>query len=148
MLNIGKLSIKENNVFFYHGNAENLKFKKNSFDKYIISFCLRNITNINKSIKEALRVIKPGGIYYCLEFSSPNTIIVSEIYKQYKKIVLPFIGNLIAKNRKAYNYLSESIDLFPNQEKLKLILEQHGFVNVSYLNLFDGIVSIHIGYKI
>ena len=148
MLNIGKLSIKENNVFFHHGNAENLKFKNNFFDKYIISFCLRNITDINKSIEEAFRVLKPGGSYYCLEFSSPNSIIVSEFYKKYKKIILPLIGNLITKNRGAYNYLSESIDMFPDQIRLKSILEQKDFVNVSYVNLFDGIVSIHKGYKI
>ena len=69
-------------------------------------------------------------------------------HKKYKKIVLPLIGNLITKNKEAYSYLSESIDLFPDQVKLKSILEQNGFVNVSYFNLFNGIVSIHIGYKI
>ena len=71
MINIGKSTIGKNkNVFFHKGNAEDLKFKQNTFDKYIIAFCLRNITNIEKSIEEALRVLKPGGIYYCLEFSS------------------------------------------------------------------------------
>tara|TARA_B100000700_G_C14947272_1_gene809822 strand:+ start:656 stop:1390 length:735 start_codon:yes stop_codon:yes gene_type:complete len=149
MLNIGKNRInKRNNVFFHHGNAEKLKFKNNYFDKYTIAFCLRNITNIEKSIKEALRVLKPGGSYYCLEFSSPNSFLSTSIYNNYKSRLLPFLGKIIAKNEKAYEYLSESIDLFPNQEKLKFLLELNGFTNVSYLDLFDGIVSVHKGYKI
>ena len=149
MLKIGKASIKKNkNIFFHKGNAEKLKFNNNHFDKYIIAFCLRNITNIELSIKEALRVLKPGGIYYCLEFSSPNSIITSNIYKNFKNKTLPWIGKKFANNEHAYKYLSESIELFPNQEKLKIILEKAGFNNVSYIDLFDGIVSIHKAYKI
>ena len=149
MLNIGKLTIGKNkNVYFHQGNAEDLKFKKNTFDKYTIAFCLRNITNIEKSIEEALRILKPGGIYFCLEFSSPNSILTSQLYKKYRTRTLPLIGKLIAKNKEAYKYLSESIDLFPNQEKLKYIIEKIGFSDVSYINLFDGIDTIHKGYKI
>jgi len=149
MLNIGKSTIRKNkNVYFHQGNAEDLKFKNNTFDKYAIAFCLRNITNIEKSIEEALRVLKPGGIYFCLEFSSPNSILTSQLYKKYRTRTLPLIGKLIAKNKEAYKYLSESIDLFPNQEKLKYIIEKIGFSSVSYINLFDGIVAIHKGYKI
>ena len=149
MLNIGKLTIGKNkNVYFHQGNAEDLKFKKNTFDKYTIAFCLRNITNIEKSIEEALRVLKPGGIYFCLEFSSPNSILTSQLYKKYRTRTLPWIGKLITRNKEAYKYLSESIDLFPNQEKLKYIIEKIGFSDVSYINLFDGIVTIHKGYKI
>ena len=149
MLAIGKSRIGKNkNVHFHRGNAESLKFNNSTFDKYAIAFCLRNITNIEKSIKEALRVLKPGGIYYCLEFSAPRSIITSQLYKKYRSISLPFIGKLITSNKEAYNYLSESIDLFPNQEKLKYIIEKTGFNSVSYINLFDGIVAIHKGYKI
>ena len=149
MLNIGKLTVeKHKNVYFHRGNAEDLKFKKNTFDKYTIAFCLRNITNIEKSIEEALRVLKPGGIYFCLEFSSPNSILTSQLYKKYRTRTLPWIGKLITRNKEAYKYLSESIDLFPNQEKLKYIIEKIGFNDVSYINLFDGIVTIHKGYKI
>ena len=149
MLNIGKSTIKKNkNVYFHHGNAEDLKFKENTFDKYTIAFCLRNITNIEKSIEEALRVLKPGGIYFCLEFSSPNSILSSQFYKKYRTKTIPWIGKLITRNKEAYKYLSESIDIFPNQEKLKYIIEKIGFSSVSYINLFDGIVAIHKGYKI
>jgi len=149
MLNISKPTfINNKNVYFHQGNAEDLKFKKNTFDKYIIAFSLRNITNIEKSIEEALRVLKPGGIYFCLEFSSPNSIITSQLYKQYRTKTLPWLGKLIANNKEAYKYLSESINLFPNQEKLKYIIKKIGFSNVSYINFFDGIVAIHNGYKI
>jgi len=149
MLNIGKSTIRKNkNVFFHNGNAENLKFKKNTFDKYTIAFCLRNITNMEKSIEEALRVLKPGGTYFCLEFSTPNSILTSQLYNKYRTRALPLIGKLIARNKEAYQYLSESIDLFPNQEKLKYIIEKIGFSSVSYINLFNGIVAIHKGYKI
>ena len=149
MLDIGKSRIGKNKNIHYHlGNAENLKFKKNTFDKYTIAFCLRNITNIEKSIKEALRVLKPGGVYFCLEFSSPNSILTSQFYNKYRTKTLPWIGKLISRNKEAYKYLSESIDLLPNQEKLKLIIEKIGFSSVSYINLFDGIVAIHKGYKI
>ena len=149
MLKIGKSRIGSNkNIIFHKSNAEKLHFGKNFFDKYIIAFCLRNITNIEKSIEEAFRVLKPGGNYYCLEFSSPNSIITSHIYKNYKNNFLPWIGKIVTKNEDAYKYLSESIDTFPNQEKLKKILENTGFQNVSYINLFDGIVSIHKGFKI
>ncbi len=149
MLKIGKKSLKKNNgVFFHQGNAEKLKFQNNYFDKYIISFCLRNITNINKSFEEAYRVLKPGGSYFCLEFSKPKSDYVNKFYKTYKKNILPFLGEIVAKNKNAYSYLNESIDLFPDQKKLKFMMEKNGFINVTYINLFDGIVTIHKGYKV
>ncbi len=149
MLKIGKRTINKNrNIFFHQGNAEYLNFEKNYFDKYIIAFCLRNITNIQKSMKEALRVLKPGGMYCSLEFSTPYSALTSKLYYNYRNIALPYIGEKVTKNKKAYKYLNESIALFPNQKKLQLTLEQTGFKNVSYINLFDGIVTIHTGYKI
>ena len=149
MLKIGKATINKNkNLFFHQGNAENLNFEKNYFDKYIIAFCLRNITNIEKSMKEALRVLKPGGVYFSLEFSNPNSPFTSKFYKYYRSIALPFIGEKVTNNKKAYDYLNESIALFPNQKKIQSTLEQIGFKNITYINLFDGIVAIHKGYKI
>ena len=80
MLNEGKKRIKKGNVKFYLQNAEDLKFDDNTYDKYLISFCLRNITNIDLSLKEAFRVLRPGGRYYCIEFSKPLSIPLSKIY--------------------------------------------------------------------
>lgn len=129
-------------------NAENLPFKSKTFDKYIIAFCLRNITNINKALVEAERVLKCGGIFYCLEFSSPNNFIVKNLYDYYKANFIPLIGEKIANNKSAYKYLEESITTFSNQEKLINKLKVVGFKKTSYIDLFNGIVSIHIGYKI
>ena len=149
MLAEGKKKFQNHkNIKFIIGNGEKLDFKDNFFDKYIISFCLRNITDYILSIKEAYRVLKPGGKYCCLEFSNPQSSLISNTYKIYKSNVLPFLGDIVAKDKNAYNYLSESIDLFPNQEELKKILISCGFEKVNSINLFNGIVAIHIGYKI
>ena len=147
MLLEGKKRIKNVNVKFFQQNAENLSFLDNIYDKYLISFCLRNVTNIDQSFKEAFRILKPGGQYYCLEFSRPNSFVLANIYSFYKSNIIPTFGKLFSNNRDAYNYLNESIDLFPNQDALRERIESAGFKYVKFTNLFDGIVSIHTGYK-
>jgi len=147
MLDEGKKRIKKGNVRFYKQNAEDLKFANNIYDKYLISFCLRNITDIDQSFREAFRILKPGGQYYCLEFSSPSSFFISNIYSYYKSNLIPAFGKIFSNNRDAYNYLNESIDMFPNQEDLKKRMESAGFISVKFKNLFDGIVSIHTGFK-
>ena len=147
MLQEGKKRIKKGNVKFYLQNAEDLSFDNNTYDKYLISFCLRNITDIDQSLKEAYRILKPGGQYYCLEFSKPTSIPLSKIYSYYKSNLIPFFGKIFSNNKEGYNYLNESIDLFPNQEILKNKIEKAGFKSVKYTNIFDGIVSIHSGFK-
>ena len=147
MLKVGKKKVKKKNVSFHLQNAEQLDFNDNTYDKYLISFCLRNITNIDKSLREAFRIIKPGGQYYCLEFSKPKSLPLSNIYSYYKSNLIPLFGKIFSNNHEAYNYLNESIDLFPDQEKLKNKIENAGFKSVKYVNLFDGIVSIHTGFK-
>ena len=139
---------KEKNIKYFIGNAEKLNFENNFFDKYTISFCLRNVTEYLLSIKEAYRVLKPGGKYCCLEFSAPKSSLISSSYKIYKSKILPLLGEIVAKDKNAYNYLSESIDLFPSQEELNKNLIECGFTKVETINLFNGIVSIHTGYKL
>ena len=139
---------KEKNIKYFIGNAEKLNFENNFFDKYTISFCLRNVTEYLLSIKEAYRVLKPGGKYCCLEFSTPKSSLISSSYKIYKSKVLPLLGEIVAKDKNAYNYLSESIDLFPSQEELSKNLQDCGFSKVETINLFNGIVAIHTGYKL
>ncbi len=147
MLLEGKKRIKNDNVKFFQQNAESLSFIDNIYDKYLISFCLRNVTDIDQSFKEAFRVLKPGGQYYCLEFSSPSSFVLANIYSYYKSNIIPTFGKIFSNNRDAYNYLNESIDVFPRQDELKKRIESVGFKSVKYTNLFDGIVSIHTGYK-
>tara|TARA_B110000008_G_scaffold259738_1_gene279816 strand:- start:129 stop:860 length:732 start_codon:yes stop_codon:yes gene_type:complete len=148
MLDLGKKKFRNKKVKFINANAELLPFDDNIFDKYIISFCLRNITNINKAISEANRVLKPGGVFYCLEFNKPESKVINSFYKIYKKNIIPFIGKKIAKNKNAYKYLDESIEEFMSQEDLEATLRNHSFQNTNYINIFNGIVSIHIGYKV
>ena len=150
MLKYGKEKIKNksNKISWINCNAESLPFKNNTFDKYIISFCLRNVTLIDNALYEAIRVLKPGGSFYCLEFSTPTSPTINGIYNFYKSKIIPLIGEQVAKNKKAYKYLEESISQFPNQEILLSKLNQTGFENTSVINLFNGIVSIHKGFKI
>ena len=147
MLLEGKKRIKNDNVKFFQQNAENLSFLDNKYDKYLISFCLRNVTDIDQSFKEAFRILKPGGQYYCLEFSRPNSFVLANIYSYYKSNIIPTFGKIFSNNREAYNYLNESIDLFPKKDEIKKRIETAGFKSVKYIDLFDGIVSIHTGYK-
>ena len=150
MLKLNKKRNKKNNnkIKWINCNAEKLPFKNDSFDKYATAFCIRNITFINQALNEALRILKPGGTFYCLEFSSPQLDLLSKIYKLYKKNIIPNLGNIITKNQQAYIYLEESIDKFPNQDIFETNLKASGFVNTQYINLFNGIVSIHIGNKV
>ncbi len=150
MLKYGRdnLSNKIKKINWINCNAENLPFENDLFDKYIISFCLRNITLINKALTEAWRILKPGGSFYCLEFSTPQSSLINKMYELYKKNTIPLIGEKIANNKKAYKYLVESINQFPHQDILLNKLKKIGFINATYINLFNGIVCIHKATKI
>ena len=148
MLKYGKARFKNRKITFVNANAENLPFEDNYFDKYIISFCLRNVTNVKKALGEAFRVLKPGGGFYCLEFSKPESHVVDFLYKNYKKYIIPLIGEKITKNRQAYRYLEESIDQFPSQEELLTAISEIGFKETKYLNMFNGVIAVHSGFKV
>tara|TARA_B100001029_G_C14980695_1_gene405863 strand:- start:353 stop:1057 length:705 start_codon:yes stop_codon:yes gene_type:complete len=148
MLNQGKEKLKlYKNINWIIGSAEKLPFKENSFDYYTISFGLRNTKNLNKSISEAYRVLKPGGRYFCLEFSKIQNLNLEFIYKNYSKII-PKVGKLVVGQKEPYEYLINSIDKFVNQDELIDLMKQNKFENCSYRNLSGGIVAIHSGWKI
>ena len=128
-------------------NGEELKVKDNSFDFYTISFGLRNTKSLNKSIKEAYRVLKKGGRFFCLEFSKIQNQNLEFFYKNYSKII-PTIGKIVVGESKPYEYLIKSIENFVNQEELIEILKSNKFYKPNYKNLSGGIVSIHSGWKI
>jgi demethylmenaquinone methyltransferase/2-methoxy-6-polyprenyl-1,4-benzoquinol methylase len=135
-------------IDFIECNAENLPFEDNSFDYYTISFGIRNVTNINSVLKEAYRILRPCGKFICLEFSKINIPILERFYKTYSFHIVPLIGRFVASNEEAYKYLVESIDLFPEQNLFKSMIQDNEFSHVKYKNLSFGIASIHTAYKI
>ena len=130
------------------GDAQSLPVKSRSVDAYTIAFCLRNVTNIDDALAEAYRVLKPGGRFLCLEFSHVTVPGLSQIYDTYSFQVLPTLGQLVAKDREAYQYLVESIRRFPPQAELAQRIETVGFQNVSVRNLSGGIAAIHSGWRL
>ena len=138
---------KYNNITWKKGCAEKILAPDNSFDYYTISFGLRNTKNINKSLKEAHRVLKPGGRFLCLEFSKVQNSQLNSFYKKYSKLI-PRIGEVIVGEKKPYKYLIESIENFMNQEELIELMYKNNLTKCSYRNLSGGIVAIHSGWKI
>jgi len=148
MLNTGKKKLKNSGkVKWYCCPAERLPFKDKTFDIYVVSFGIRNFSNINLSLKEAKRVLKTGGRILCLEFSKVNNEILAEIYKRYSKLI-PYLGKYIVGKSEPYEYLVNSINSFYDQEELLKIIRSNGFEKVEYRNLSGGIASIHSGWKI
>ena len=129
------------------GNAEALPIPNNSVDVYTIAFGLRNVTHIDTALNEACRVLKPGGRFYCLEFSHVENPIMAKIYDQFSFNIIPKIGAVVAKDQDSYQYLVESIRKFPKQEELKVRLSQAGFIQTNVENLTFGVAAIHFGQK-
>ncbi len=148
MFHVGKSNLKKfKNINWYKANAEKLPFEDDTYNFYTISFGIRNVSDINLSLKEAFRVLKPGGRFMCLEFSKVNNEIINLFYKQYSKLI-PLVGKYIVGSSKPYDYLIKSINEFYAQEELKNLMQKHGFTNIKYRNLSNGISAIHSGWKI
>ena len=148
MLKKGKERFKKHkNISWKKGSAEKVPAPSNYFDYYTISFGLRNAKNINKSLKEAYRVLKSGGRFFCLEFSKVQNYQLNMLYKNYSKII-PHIGKIVVGEKEPYEYLIKSIENFINQEELIELMVKNNFTKCSYRNLSGGIVAIHSGWKI
>jgi len=135
------------NIKWIKANAETLPVEDNMYDFYSISYGIRNVSDINKTLKEAYRVLKPGGRFMCLEFSKINNELLNFIYKNYSKAI-PILGKYVVGSTKPYDYLINSIDSFYNQEQLLKLIAKNGFENLEYRNLSNGISAIHSGWKI
>jgi demethylmenaquinone methyltransferase/2-methoxy-6-polyprenyl-1,4-benzoquinol methylase len=148
MFEEGKTNLKIfQNIKWIKAQAEKLPLNDNIFDFYTISYGIRNVSDINKSLSEAFRVLKPGGRFMCLEFSKIDNELLNFFYKQYSKTI-PFIGKHIVGTSQPYEYLVSSINKFYSQNQLVEIMTKNGFSNVEYRNLSGGISAIHSGWKI
>lgn len=130
------------------GDAIALPLPDASIDAYSISFGIRNVADIAVALKEARRVVKPGGRFLCLEFSRPTTEPVRKAYDAWSFNAIPAIGGWIAKDRDSYQYLVESIRRFPDQTTFKAMIEEAGFGRVTVSNLSGGVAAIHHGWAI
>lgn len=130
-------------------NAENLEaLKSDEFDLYTIAYGIRNVTNRDKALKEAYRILRKGGRFMCLEFSDVQVPGLKQIYDFYSFNIIPTMGQLIANDKDSYQYLVESIRKFPKQTEFAKMIEDAGFKVVTYTNLTGGICAIHSGYKL
>ena len=142
-----KKLIDYKNINWIISEAERLPIKSNLFDFYTISFGLRNTKDLDKTLSEAYRVLKPGGRFLCLEFSQIQNENLQFIYKQYSKLI-PLIGKYVVGSKEPYEYLLESIEKFISQDELLDLMSKNKFQKCSYKNLSNGVVSIHSGLKI
>ena len=149
MLEIAKKKAKNKNIEdikFIEGDAENLPFEDNTFDKLVISYGLRNLGDTEKGIKEFYRVLKPGGAVGVLEFFQPRSTIMSNLFKLYFNHILPRIASLFS-NSKAYRYLPESVENFVTPNELSTLFKKIGFQNLKTKNMSFGITTIVYAQK-
>jgi demethylmenaquinone methyltransferase/2-methoxy-6-polyprenyl-1,4-benzoquinol methylase len=130
------------------GDAEELPVADGSVDAYTIAFGLRNVTHIDAALAEARRVLKPGGRFFCLEFSRVGPPLLRRAYDLYSFTVLPWLGQVVAGDREAYQYLVESIRRFPPQPELARMMEEAGLERVGFRNLTGGIAALHSGWRL
>ena len=135
-------------ITFLPADAEHLPVPDASFDKVSMAFGLRNCTNKDKVIAEARRVLRPGGRFFVLEFSRLQIAAAQGLYDAWSFQALPKLGQIIAKDSESYQYLAESIRMFPSQEALKGMFESAGFERVKVRNLSGGIAAIHSGWRL
>ncbi|MEO1918788.1 MAG: bifunctional demethylmenaquinone methyltransferase/2-methoxy-6-polyprenyl-1,4-benzoquinol methylase UbiE [Paracoccaceae bacterium] len=152
MLDAGRLRAEaesmQDSLDWVCGDAMALPFDDNTFDAYTISFGIRNVTRIQDAINEAYRVLKPGGRFLVLEFSTIPNPAMQWAYDRYSFNVIPRLGQAIANDRDSYQYLVESIRQFPKQEQFAQMIRDGGFSQVKYRNLSLGIAALHSGWKI
>ncbi len=151
MMAIGRQKIRHKNlderITLLSGAAENLPFESNTFDAAMVAFGVRNFNNLIKGLSEMQRVVKPGGIILVLEFSIPENHIFKALYLFYFLKLLPFLGGLISGNRRAYEYLPESVLKFPQGQEFLELLQNAGFHQTTCETLTLGIASLYRGIK-
>jgi demethylmenaquinone methyltransferase/2-methoxy-6-polyprenyl-1,4-benzoquinol methylase len=151
MLDEGRIALADKGVVdvpLAQANAECLPFADGSFDCITIAFGLRNVTDKDAALASMRRVLKPGGRLLVLEFSKPQSALLSKVYDQYSFKLLPLMGKLVANDADSYRYLAESIRMHPDQNTLKGMMENVGLGRVQVYNMTGGIVAVHRGYRL
>jgi demethylmenaquinone methyltransferase/2-methoxy-6-polyprenyl-1,4-benzoquinol methylase len=134
-------------IQFVQGDAENITFPDNTFDAAMVGFGIRNVTHIKQGFREMHRVLKPGGVFMCLEFSKPVSPVFRWLYDVYSFYVMPFLGHLLVGSAESYACLPETIRLFHLPDEISAILTDIGFRRVVYRRLTNGIAVVHVGRK-
>ncbi|GAB4813552.1 hypothetical protein N2152v2_000598 [Parachlorella kessleri] len=140
--------LDQRSLRWVEGNAEQLPFEDNSFDSYTVAFGIRNVTDRDAALREAHRVLRKGGRFLCLEFSKLAVPGLQQLYDLYSFNVIPQIGRVVANDAESYQYLVESIRMFPDQESWARQIEEAGFRGVEFENQTLGVVAIHSGFKL
>ncbi len=151
MLEVGRAKISKRGltekIDLQKADSENLHFENYSFDAAIVGFGVRNFENLTQGLSEIYRVLKPGGVFFVLEFSKPKKWPVKQLYKFYFSKILPAVGRMVSKDANAYTYLPESVNEFPDGDKFLSILAEVGFLeNKSYPQTF-GIATVYEAHK-
>ncbi len=151
MLEVGKKKVKEkgleNLIEMVLGDSENLPFADNSFDAITVGFGVRNFEDLDKGLQEINRVLRPGGIFVVLETSQPDKFPFKQLYKFHSKYIIPLLGSLFSKDKKAYDYLPESAQAFPYGEAFNNILKKNEFIQVQDFPLLFGAARIYKAFK-
>lgn len=134
-------------VTFQRADAENLPFDSDSFDAVTVAFGVRNFEDLEKGLTEIKRVLKDDGTCIILEFSKPTGFPFKQLFTFYFKLILPSVGRIISKDNRAYSYLPESVEAFPEGENFSKIIESLNFRDVNYKKLTFGVASIYYGTK-
>lgn len=151
MLDVGRQKVSrlklEDRITLQTGDSEAIHFPDNHFDAATVAFGVRNFENLEKGLREMLRVLKPGGKLVVLEFSQPRTPGVRQVYELYMRLVAPNVAKMASSNREAYKYLNDSVKAFPEGENFIRILDGCGYRNTRLRRLSLGICSLYIGEK-
>jgi demethylmenaquinone methyltransferase / 2-methoxy-6-polyprenyl-1,4-benzoquinol methylase len=148
MLAVGRQRAAGKSITFIEANAEALPFADKSFDAATIAFGIRNVPRIATALAEAYRVLKIGGRFLCLEFSSVDVPGLDTIYNFYSANVIPALGRMVVGDAESYRYLVESIRRFPNPQAFATMLGAAGFAQVSFQAMTGGIVALHSGWRL
>lgn len=151
MLDVGMKRAQERGIdglVWTEANAETLTFPDRFFDAYTIAFGIRNVTDIPKALREAHRVLRRGGRFFCLEFSTTQWPGFAEVYDSYSHKLVPRLGQLLANDADSYRYLIESIRRFPDMPTFERMIRDAGFIETKVEPIMGGLVAIHSGWKI